>query len=348
MLLLEKILRDKLIPWTKAGASSRIIVARRRMSQATVPSGVKLTYEKIPGKRTPFKGERLYGNTRGVSAKWLEAGMHEVENLRLACVVEGRVNIKVGNYFLGCNQGDFILIPAGIPHPADRHPPHLVTSSLPGRSCELLWMTLYRRGFQCWISIYEADGRRHDPVTENYLFLKDSIIQLFSLLMDDVLGERNTLLCDSLLCAFSATLQREVQNHHYLHPGVVTPLEVPLPDEDDFTAQLESYIRQHLDQSLTLDRVARELYMSRRQLVRRVRQETGQSFVEFLNNYRMEEARTLLRDSEWTAQTIAQFVGFKSPNYFHALFQRRTGCTPGEFRLKTRQAQSRTKKGLIK
>jgi two-component system response regulator YesN len=78
--------------------------------------------------------------------------------------------------------------------------------------------------------------------------------------------------------------------------------------------------------------VAREMYMSRTQFVRRMRKETGKTFIEFLNSYRISEAQTLLKQSEWTTHTIAQFLGFKSPTYFYALFRTQVGCTPGEYR----------------
>jgi AraC-like DNA-binding protein len=120
------------------------------------------------------------------------------------------------------------------------------------------------------------------------------------------------------------------------------------PTQNDFTGQLEDYVKHHLNQSMTSEQVARELYMSRSQFVRRIRQETGQAFVEFLSTYRIQQAKTLLGESEWPVQTIAKYVGFKSSTYFHAFFQRQVGCTPGEFRLKTRQITHPLKNEAIK
>lgn len=330
----SQILQNKLLPWSKNGVAQRIVVARPRMNMAMMPPEANLIYREIPGKRKIVKGERLYGNTRQISAEWPEAGMHEVENSRFICVVDGQVNYQVGNYLLTCNAGDFILIPPKLPHPGNRHFSRLVHSNIPGKSCLLLFMLQYRRGFQCWLSEYEGDLRK-DSASENYLFLNEQVVQLFRLLVDEISNQNDGFLCDSLMLSFAASLLREVSAGHYLHPGSAVKMESS-EAKNEFVEDLEIYIGKHINERLSLEAVSRHFYMSRAQLVRRMRSETGQTFVEFLTAYRMREAKTLLHESEWTAQAIAKFLGFKSPAYFHHLFVRQAGCTPGEYRLKNR------------
>jgi two-component system response regulator YesN len=86
-----------------------------------------------------------------------------------------------------------------------------------------------------------------------------------------------------------------------------------------------------------VDRVARAMYLSRAQFARRMRQETGKSFVEFLNDYRMEEAKVLLQDSDWTVRVIAGFLGFQSSTYFQTVFRRSCGLSPSQYRAKTKK-----------
>ena len=342
-----QILQSKLLPWAKSGVAKRVIVAKTRMSAAGMPPGAELIYRKIPGKRKIVKGGRLYGNTRLISAEWPEAGMHEAENARLVCVIDGTINFQVGNYLLGCNEGDFILIPPRLPYPGDKYLPRLLNSRIPNHPFVLLWMLQYRRGFHCYISRYE-NGKRYIDTMENRLFLDGKIIELFHLLIEEATGEKNDLLCDGLLLAFVVALQREVEAMRYLHPGPVAESDEVSIAKNDFTGQLEDYIKQHLNQPLTSELVARELYMSRAQFVRRIRQETGHTFVEFLNTYRIQQAKTLLGESEWTVRAIARYVGFKSSTYFHAFFLRQEGCTPGEFRLKIQRQLHNSKNEAIK
>lgn len=135
---LHQVLPDKILPWTKAGIAKRLIVAHRKMSGATVPSGVKVIPRKIPGKR----GRRIYGNTRLIAAQWPEAEMLEMEINRLVCVVEGQIHFCISNLQLGCKEGDFIVIPAGVPHPGESHP---ATASISDGPCVLLRLAMRDR-----------------------------------------------------------------------------------------------------------------------------------------------------------------------------------------------------------
>lgn len=324
---LQQVLRDNLLPWAKAGASERIVVAAPHMNMAAMPSGVRLTNRKLPGKRVIVKSGRLYGNTRYVNAEWPEAGMHEVKCPRLLCVTQGQINYQVGNYLLGCRAGDFILIPPGLPHPATKQ---TVYHNTPPNPCHIWFMSQHRRGLQCWASFYETE----DSAIENYLFLNEQVNQLFGLFVTELQNQKHTLLCDSLLFSLMTSLQREVLAERYLCPGPMVRKEPITQGGNEFIQNLENYIGQHLNEHLTLDSVAHHFYISRAQFVRRVRQESGRTFIELLTDYRMKEAKILLRESEWTAQTIANFVGFTSPTYFHKLFVEQVGCTPGKYRLK--------------
>ena len=78
------------------------------------------------------------------------------------------------------------------------------------------------------------------------------------------------------------------------------------------------------------------MHLSRTQFVRRMREETGQTFVEFLTDYRIKEAKTLLRESDWTISAIAGFLGFKTPSYFRTVFLRQTGQTASAYRIQNR------------
>jgi len=341
------VLRDTILPWAEAGINERIVVARQRMQASDVPSGVKLTHRKIPGKRVIVKGRRIYGNTRLVTAEWPEARMHEMNAPRFICVVDGRVKFRAGNYELDCGSGDFILIPPGIPHSAGWGAGDVVASSIPGKPCLLLWMSLYQRGVHCWLTHYENDGLATGDAAENYLFISGHATQLFKLFVDEAIDERHGNFCNKLISAYFTVLQRELFAKRYLHAGPFVKTEMQSASNSDFLVNLTKYIQQHLHQPLRLADVAREFYTSPTQFMRQIRHESGQTFVEFLTHYRMEEAKVLLRESEWSVQIIASFVGFTSSTYFHALFQRQVGCTPNEFRLQCQKAARKKKSSKL-
>lgn len=62
------------------------------------------------------------------------------------------------------------------------------------------------------------------------------------------------------------------------------------------------------------------------------------NFFNFVNNYRIEEAKEILKskDSEkYTIEGVAKMVGFNSKSSFNNAFKRSTGLTPSEFKKNT-------------
>ena len=59
----------------------------------------------------------------------------------------------------------------------------------------------------------------------------------------------------------------------------------------------------------------------------------NQSFTEFVNNYRIEEAKNLLlsSDNRYTIEAIGNLSGFNSKSAFYKAFKSRTGLTPAKF-----------------
>ena len=81
--------------------------------------------------------------------------------------------------------------------------------------------------------------------------------------------------------------------------------------------------------------VARAVQHSRmpeRTLKRRFKVATGLSFIEYLQNLRIEEAKRLLESSTQSADEISAEVGYQDPSFFRRLFSQRTGMTPGRYR----------------
>jgi len=61
-------------------------------------------------------------------------------------------------------------------------------------------------------------------------------------------------------------------------------------------------------------------------------QQMGKTFVEYLTELRMDEAKKLLRCSDKNSGEIAYAVGYNDPHYFSFLFKKVNGCTPRDYR----------------
>ena len=103
------------------------------------------------------------------------------------------------------------------------------------------------------------------------------------------------------------------------------------------------YVDQHLTESLTLDEVAEQVFVSRAHLSHLFSCAMGMTFSAYVTTQRIARAKRLLRSTARTVQEISVLCGFASPAYFATVFKRYTGSTPKAFR-----AVSREKGGVHK
>lgn len=64
------------------------------------------------------------------------------------------------------------------------------------------------------------------------------------------------------------------------------------------------------------------------------KQNTGETFIEYLTGVRIGKAKELLHNTTLKFYEIAEQVGYKDPNYFSILFKKHTGMTPKDYREK--------------
>ena len=171
----------------------------------------------------------------------------------------------------------------------------------------------------------------------NYLIPNVAAVQIFNLVMDEAVadGEQSEAVCKSLLFAFFTMLARDIAAERCM--SVIPQEHAQAFTNGDFAHQVQNYIKANLHKRLKVEDAAGHMYMSGSHFSRMIRRETGVSFVELLTRCRMERAQELLKETDWTVNFIAGYIGLKSTAYFHDLFQHRVGCAPIEYRRKFRK-----------
>ena len=91
-------------------------------------------------------------------------------------------------------------------------------------------------------------------------------------------------------------------------------------------------IEQRMDQKLSLEMVANEIYISPFYLCRIFKKHTGGNFSDYVIETKIREAKRLLLSSGETIDEIAHKVGYDEPNSFRRMFKKRVGVSPGNYR----------------
>jgi AraC-like DNA-binding protein len=91
----------------------------------------------------------------------------------------------------------------------------------------------------------------------------------------------------------------------------------------------------YLDPLLTLDSLAKQVFMPSRQLSQVINRHFKQNFFEFINCYRIEESKLLLSDkinAKLTMLDIMYKAGFNSKATFNTFFKKTVGLTPTQYK----------------
>jgi len=120
----------------------------------------------------------------------------------------------------------------------------------------------------------------------------------------------------------------------YVPPRGIIPRESTdhFASEDEVVAATLRFISEHLNQKLTVDRLADHVCVSPRSLQRRFEAALSRPISDEIRRLRLEAAKRLLRDDRMQIGQIARQVGFNSSVTINYVFHRETGMSPSAYR----------------
>jgi len=262
--------------------------------------------------------------------------LHFHDCLEISIVVDGVGMHRVFGQTEECRRGDVYVINTGVPH-------RYFAKS------ESEYPIVYNLIFDVrdWFSGSLADPNDprfcygifecNPPCSYAHLSAEEleRVMNLYHAVSQEVEG-RNTdwkAAAESYLSLLLITLERHVSRAAY------TTASVKLKDWllvssaiQTVTEQIESG-----NADMTLEAVAKGLYISKSYLSRLFVKVTGESFSEYVRRVRVLRACRLLSETDLTNAEIAQVCGLKDVQTFYKLFRESTGMTPHFFRSKKMQ-----------
>jgi len=255
--------------------------------------------------------------------------LHWHEHFEFLVMQTGNAVFHVDSRPYVVQQGDIILIPAGSLH---------VGYSLVDGDVNYDCIVLNASLFNDWLSDpvhtqYVApylEGRFQFPVKpadqdetcKSYYSLLDEIIQEFS-----VKAPAYQLVVKSKLHLFFTLMSRSFMPQQFTEQGE----PAYFPNRERFK-QLIRRIELSYADKVTVEQAAKEVNLNPYYFCKLFKRLTGRTFVEYVNIFRMKEAKRLLMESNDSITEIAARVGCENPNYFTRIYKKYMGMTPSQTR----------------
>lgn len=100
-----------------------------------------------------------------------------------------------------------------------------------------------------------------------------------------------------------------------------------------FVTRAIEYVKEHYsDSDLSIETICGYLNVSAAYFSTVFKKETGKTFINYLTDYRMEQAEELLLTQNEKTYIIAEKVGYSDPNYFSYAFKKQFGMSPSKYK----------------
>lgn len=100
---------------------------------------------------------------------------------------------------------------------------------------------------------------------------------------------------------------------------------------DTLLKRVQTYIRNHYTERLTLADIAEAVHVSSSYLSRFYKLKAGENLFDTINSLRVEKAKELLLRGDKKIYEIAALTGFEDTAYFSKVFKKYAGCPPKEY-----------------
>lgn len=101
--------------------------------------------------------------------------------------------------------------------------------------------------------------------------------------------------------------------------------------KDERLLEITNYIYANY-KDVTLDDLAEKFYLSKPYLSKYIKEKSGMTFGDILKKVRMKKARSMLKSSSATVESIAESVGYQNVEHFNRVFKMMYNITPVQYR----------------
>ncbi|MCM1193519.1 MAG: response regulator transcription factor [Butyrivibrio sp.] len=176
-----------------------------------------------------------------------------------------------------------------------------------------------------------------DSIDDIKLFLADLCLSI---------KEKMSRLYGSVALSFAgnADIIRFINSRYYLYEIILFLTEqfeammaaIGNSSRDSVLDDILRYINHNYADNITLENIATLFGYNSSYLGRIFSKKMGENFNSYVDHVRIEHSKELLLKEDAKVYTIAEKVGYRSPDYFHTKFKKYVGMSPAEYRKRSR------------
>lgn len=252
-----------------------------------------------------------------------QVNLHSHDYYEFYLFLEGDVSIQIGNEKYPVQYGDIMLVPPHFPHR-----PIIHSMKTPYRRF-VFWISQEYCNHLLHISPDYAFLMQYVQVTKNYIFHNDQIAfnavqsKIFRLI-EEMQSDRFGRDAQITLCVNDLVLHLNRLLHEHINPKLRN-------EESPLYHQLTEYIENHLEDNLSLEKLAEEFFVSKYYIAHVFKDSLGMSIHQYITKKRLTLCKEAILGKMSIKETYQTF-GFGDYSSFYRAFKKEYGISPKEFK----------------
>jgi AraC-like DNA-binding protein len=243
-----------------------------------------------------------------------------------------RLSPKHGYYVASLPEHSLFVIPPDTPF-SDASRPHWERPRLAEAHSHLLWFHIVPAG----VSLHSCSTRDGEHSSTLAFFLSETrLLPLAEVIIEELQNQapRGEAMARHFMAALLTYLERQLSDSRAPVEDTVNPRSEESIATGESTPLLRAcrYIESHFQHKVTLAQIAAHCYVSPTHLNRLFRSEMHTSVGEYLTRRRLDQARSLLDNTDLPVQRVAVLSGFARAEHFNRTFRQHVGVSPGTYR----------------
>ena len=257
--------------------------------------------------------------------------LHYHEDYQLIAIIKGEGILYAGNGMTPFVEGDVFMIGSNVSHLFKSDTRYFAKNS-PGIKGISLFFNYNSFGTD-FFNIREMQNLKEllNNSSKGIKVAKKSKRQLYGLIttLPSLEQEKRIIAFLEILSAFDSC-EKEYINES-LHPRNFTS------EQNERLHKILDFSFEHFKEDITIEKIADLAHLSRAQFSHFFKVHTGKTYIQFLNELRIENACVLLKNNQYSVEYICYEVGFRNMSNFLRHFKRQKQTTPVQFRKRWNQ-----------
>jgi AraC-like DNA-binding protein/quercetin dioxygenase-like cupin family protein len=261
---------------------------------------------------------------------------HRHNYIELLYVWSGSCSQTINGQRIECIQGDVCILDTKTTHSVDEAGEKDIIVNILMRKEFFASTFLNRMTRQGILAEFLINAVTQGHEKQRYLFFRTLGNSKFHDCMQDTLREyysndigKREVMESYMIIMFTELLriyrQNPVDHHRLSKPSNMKLLDV-----------LEYIENNYEKEQCSLKSVAEHFKLNEKYLTMLLKKKTGRSFVEHLQEQKLNKAKMLLLNSDLPITEVIALCGYNNTNFFYKKFKMSEGCTPAEYRDKRR------------